>query len=51
MNQLDQYYLTLPEPNKSCLLALRDNILSQHESLLPAWKWVNSASSGICCSK
>ena len=39
MTQLDQYYLDLPEPNKSCLLALRDLILSQHESLLPAWKW------------
>jgi hypothetical protein len=39
MNQLDHYYLTLPEPNKSCLLALRDIILAQHESLMPAWKW------------
>lgn len=39
MTPLDQYYLNLPEPNKSCLLALRDIILAQHQSLLPAWKW------------
>ena len=39
MKELDQYYLNLPEPNKSCLLALRDIILTQDENLVPAWKW------------
>jgi hypothetical protein len=39
MNQLDQYYLDLPEPNKSCLLALRDLIMTQNKSLMSAWKW------------
>jgi hypothetical protein len=39
MNALDNYYLSLPEPTQSCLLALRDLILAQSEHLTPSWKW------------
>lgn len=39
MNALDNYYLILPEPTQSCLLALRDLILAQNEHLTPSWKW------------
>ncbi len=39
MRELDNFYLQLDEPNKSCLLALRDIILSQDENITVAWKY------------
>lgn len=39
MKTLDNYYLALPEPTQSCLLALRDLILTQSEHLTASWKW------------
>ena len=37
--QLDDFYLSKEEPNKSCLLALRDIILSQSENVSNAVKY------------
>lgn len=39
LSDLDQYYLNQEEPNRSCLLALRDWILSRFTELEPAWKY------------
>ena len=36
---LHNYYLTKEEPNKSCLLALRDIILSQDTNITETQKW------------
>jgi hypothetical protein len=33
------FYLQKKEPDKSCLLALREIILSQNKNLTPAWKY------------
>lgn len=38
-NGLDNYYLRQPEPIKSCLLALREIILSQDKEITTAWKY------------
>jgi uncharacterized protein YdhG (YjbR/CyaY superfamily) len=39
INQLDSYYLSKEEPNRSCLLALRDLILEQDEQISETMKW------------
>lgn len=39
MEGLDEYYLAKTEPNKSCLLALRDLILDQDELVSETRKW------------
>lgn len=36
---LTQFYLNLPEPEQSCLVALRDFILVQNEHITPEWKY------------
>ncbi len=37
--QLDNYYLSKEEPNKSCLLALRSIILKQDADITETQKW------------
>lgn len=39
INDLDDFYLQLEEPNRSCFLALRNIILSQDENITPEWKF------------
>jgi hypothetical protein len=39
MQELDNYYLSQPEPNQGCLLALRDLILLQDVDVSAAWKY------------
>lgn len=39
VSDLDHYYLNLDEPTKSCLLALREIILSQDPNVTSAWKY------------
>ena len=39
MTDLDHYYLNKEEPNKSCLLALRELILSQDENISETRKY------------
>jgi Domain of unknown function (DU1801) len=39
MTPLENFYDLQPEPNKSCLLALKDIILSQDENIAAAWKY------------
>ena len=39
MEQLDNYYLKKEEPNKSCLLALRNIILKQDINITETQKW------------
>ena len=39
MKELDDFYLKLDEPNRACLLALRDIILAQDEAITTAWKY------------
>jgi hypothetical protein len=39
MKEFDNYFLKQSEPNRSCLLALRDIILAQDRSITPAWKY------------
>ncbi len=36
---LDNFYLTLPEPQRGCFLALRDIILSLSDDITPEWKY------------
>jgi hypothetical protein len=36
---LDEYYLNKEEPNKSCLLVLRNTILSQDKNIIETRKW------------
>lgn len=38
-NKLENFYLSLEEPNKSVFLYLRDFILSLDERLTPEWKY------------
>jgi len=38
-SNLDNFYLTQPEPIRSCLLALREIILSQDNEITTAWKY------------
>ena len=39
MNELDNFYLSKDEPNKSCLLALRSLILKQNNNISETIKW------------
>ena len=39
IDELNNYYLKKEEPNKSCLLALRDIILRQDTSITAMLKW------------
>ena len=39
MTELDNFYLQQGEPIKSCLLALREIILSQDKEIVNAWKY------------
>ncbi|MDX2172592.1 MAG: DUF1801 domain-containing protein [Bacteroidota bacterium] len=39
MTALDDFYLQKEEPIKSCLLALKEIILSQDEDITSAWKY------------
>ncbi|EAY30417.1 DUF1801 domain-containing protein [Microscilla marina] len=39
LNDLENFYLNQPEPNKSCLLALREVILALDENIADAWKY------------
>ncbi len=39
MNEVDNYYLTIKEPNRSCLLALRNIILTQDKNITESIKW------------
>lgn len=39
VEQFDKYYLDKEEPNKSCLLALRDIILNQDTNITETRKW------------
>lgn len=38
-NHIDNFYLEKEEPIKSCLIALRDIILSQDKNISSAWKY------------
>jgi hypothetical protein len=38
-NELENFYLDQPEPNQSCLLALRDIILAFDDNIETAWKY------------
>jgi hypothetical protein len=39
MREIDDYFLNKEEPQKSCLLALREIILSYHPDISEAWKY------------
>lgn len=39
MQQLYDYYMTLPEPTKSCFLAIRDHILAYDAHITETWKY------------
>jgi hypothetical protein len=39
MKESDNFYLQQPEPIRSCLLALREIILSQDKQISTAWKY------------
>lgn len=39
VNELDNFYLSKPEPNKSCLLALRTIILNLDTNITAEWKY------------
>lgn len=39
LTPIDQFYLTKEEPNRSCLLALRDIILMQDPDVTAEWKY------------
>lgn len=39
LSELDQFYLKHDEPLQSCLLGLRDIILSVDRSITPEWKY------------
>ena len=39
LNEIDNFYLQKDEPVKSCLLALREIILSQDKDITAAWKY------------
>jgi hypothetical protein len=39
LSEIDNYYLNQPEPNQSCLLALRELILRQSEDISEAWQY------------
>lgn len=39
LRALDEYFLNLEEPNKSCLQALRDHILDFDSNISESWKY------------
>lgn len=39
MNEIENYYLNIDEPNRSCLLALRRIILEQDKDVTETKKW------------
>ncbi|MEM8967896.1 MAG: DUF1801 domain-containing protein [Bacteroidota bacterium] len=39
MKALDEYYENQPEPNRSCLLTLREIILNHNSQILEVWKY------------
>jgi hypothetical protein len=39
MDQAANFYLQHPEPARSCMLALKEIILSQDKHISPAWKY------------
>ncbi len=39
MRKIDNYYLNMEEPNRSCLLALRKIILDQDKNITETQKW------------
>jgi hypothetical protein len=39
MSASDNFYLNQPEPNRSCLLALKEIILRQDKNITTAWKY------------
>jgi hypothetical protein len=39
MKEIDNFYLNKAEPDRSCLLALRDLILRQDPNITAAWKY------------
>jgi hypothetical protein len=39
MKEFDNYFLKQFEPDRSCLLTLRDIILALDKSIMPAWKY------------
>src|ERR1700709_535372 len=39
MRDIDNFYLYQEEPNKSCLLYLREHILAFDENITEAWKY------------
>lgn len=39
IREIDEYYLKKSEPNKSCLLALRNIILNQNNNISETKKW------------
>ena len=39
LEQLQNYYLQLPEPTKSCMLAVRDYILAYDTNITEVWKY------------
>ncbi len=39
IQQLQDYYLTLPEPTQGCFLAVRDYILAYDPLIAEAWKY------------
>lgn len=39
LSELDQFYLKREEPLQSCLLGLRDIILSTNDEITPEWKY------------
>lgn len=39
MKALDNFYIALPEPQKSCMLALKEIILGLNKNITPEWKF------------
>ncbi|MCS2892595.1 DUF1801 domain-containing protein [Parabacteroides faecis] len=39
MKETDNFYLNLEEPNRSCMLALRNIILEQNDMVMETMKW------------
>lgn len=39
LSDIDLFYLNLEEPNKSCLIALRDAILRLDKNITTSWKY------------
>ncbi|MGB0524966.1 MAG: DUF1801 domain-containing protein [Flammeovirgaceae bacterium] len=39
LRDIDQYYLNKEEPTKSCLIAVREFILSHHADMSEAWRY------------